>query len=146
MIYDIICYNGEKELFEIRYNILSPFVDEFIVVEFDKTFSGKTKSWRFIEDFKGHKFKNVCYHGIEEKDYSKYKELAENSPNTKGAEHWKREFMQKESIKDALAVHHLKDSDIVFISDCDELPNIQEYVKMRYGLSQNDIGAKETKE
>ena len=48
MIYDVVCYNGEKELFEIRYNILKDFVDEFIVVEFDKTFSGQLKPWHFI--------------------------------------------------------------------------------------------------
>src|SRR3990167_10889417 len=118
-IIDVCTYNGEKELLEIRQNILKDFVDEFIVVEFDKTFSGQPKSWRFIEDFKGEKFKDVCYHGIEEKDYSKYKELAENSPNTKGAEHWKTEFMQKESIKDCLT--HLKDNDICFIGDVDEI-------------------------
>src|SRR3990167_7450421 len=128
-IIDVITYNGEWELFEIRYNILKDFVDSFIVVEFDKTFSGKSKPWRFIEDFKGYKFKNVCYHGMEEKDYSKYKELAESSPNTKGAEHWKLEFMQKESIKDALAIHHLKDDDIVFIGDCDEIWDIGYVVK-----------------
>lgn len=122
-IIDAVCYNGEKELFEIRYNILKDYVDEFIVVEFDKTFSGQLKPWRFIEDFKGQKFKNVCYHGIEEDTYSKYKKLAENSPNTKGAEHWKTEFIQKESIKDALEIHHLKDDDIVFVGDCDEIWN-----------------------
>ena len=114
-IIDVCIYNGEKDLFEIRYNILKDYVDEFIVVEFDKTFSGQPKPWRFIE----YNFKNVYYHGLEEKDYLKYKELAENSPNTKGAEHWKREFMQKESIKDCLT--HLKDDDIVFIGDTDEI-------------------------
>lgn len=135
MVYDVITYNGEKELFEIRYNILKDYVDQFIVVEFDKTFSGKSKPWRFTEDFKGYKFKNVCYHGIEEKDYIKYKELAESSPNTVGADHWKREFMQKEFIKDVLVIHHLKDDDIVFIGDVDEiwnpenLENITAYLK-----------------
>lgn len=121
MIYDVITYNSEKELFEIRYNILKDYVDQFIVVEFDKTFSGQPKPWRFIEDFKGYKFEKVCYHGIEEKTYLKYKVLAESSPNTKGASHWLLEFMQKESIKDALAIHHLQDDDIIFIGDCDEI-------------------------
>src|SRR3990167_5041530 len=123
MIVDVVTYNGEKELFELRYNILKDYVDSFIVVEFDKTFSGKGKPWRFIEDFKWCKFKNVCYHGVEEKTYIKYKELAESSLNTKGASHWEREFMQKESIKDALLTHHLKDNDIVFIGDVDEVWN-----------------------
>lgn len=134
MIYDICCYNGEKDLFEIRYNILKDYVDQFIVVEFDKTFSGKPKPWRFADDFEVHKFDKAYYHRIEEKDYIKYKELAENSPNTKGAEHWKREFMQKESIKNALL--NLKEDDIVFISDCDEIWKPLEVGDGVYKLSQ----------
>ena len=118
-VIDCVTYNGEKELFEIRYNILKDFVDEFIVVEFDKTFSGKSKESLFLRDFGA--LKGVAYHWHTEKTYSKYKELAENSPNTKGAEHWKTEFMMKESIKDALIAMELKDDDIVFIGDCDEI-------------------------
>jgi hypothetical protein len=45
--------------------------------------------------------------------------LAESSPNTKGAPHWKHEFLQKESIKYGL--QDLKDDDIVFIGDVDEV-------------------------
>ena len=121
MIYDVITYNGEAELFDLRYNILSPYVDEFIVVEFDKTFSGKPKEvlWDHRNDYD-----NVLHYFVEEKEYSKYEKLAKSSPNTeygKGAEHWIREFCQKESIKDCLT--HLKDDDIVFISDCDEIWN-----------------------
>src|SRR3990167_9149591 len=117
-IIDCVSYNGERELFEIRYNILKDYVDEFIVVEFDKTFSGKSKEWEMI--YEGVKPK-VSWKGVTEEQYSKYKELAENSPNTKGAEHWKLEFMQKESIKDCLT--HLKDDDTVFVGDCDEIWN-----------------------
>lgn len=119
MIVDVITYNGEEELFELRYDILKDYVDEFIVVEFDKTFSGKPKPYLFhphiYNDIK------IRYFPIPEKIYSKYKELAESSPNTKGADHWKTEFMQKESIKDALT--HLKDDDICFIGDVDEIWN-----------------------
>src|SRR3990167_8738939 len=118
MIYDVVSYNGEKELFEIRYNILKNYVDEFIVVEFDRTFSGKEKFMRPINLAWPPKVKHFL---VTEEQYSKYKELAENSPNTKGAEHWKLEFMQKESIKDCLT--HLNDDDLVFIGDCDEIWN-----------------------
>lgn len=124
MIIDVITYNGEGELFDLRYNILKDYVDEFIVVEFDKTFSGKPKEQLFTSMFMlGEKvfllYPKVKYKWITEKQYSKYKDLAESSPNTKGADHWKMEFMQKESIKDCLT--HLKDDDIVFIGDCDEI-------------------------
>lgn len=118
-IIDCTTYNGEKELFELRYNILKDYVDEFRVVEFDKTFSGREKDWLFDnpDDTK------IVYYQVREEDYEKYRELAENSPNTIGADHWKREFMQKESIKDCLT--DLKDDDIVFIGDCDEIWNPQ---------------------
>lgn len=117
-IVDVICFNGEYDLFDLRYNILKEYVDEFIVVEFDKTFSGRDKViGAFPIDWM--KLPKVSYHFIDQGLYYKYKDLAESSPNTIGAEHWKREFMQKESIKDCLT--HLNDNDIVFIGDCDEI-------------------------
>jgi hypothetical protein len=118
-IIDVVTYNGERELFEIRYNILKDYVDEFIVVEFDKTFSGKPKEWKFSKDFTEEQLPKVWYREITEDEYEIYMDLAHNSPNTQGADHWKREFCQKESIKDCL--RHLQDDDIVFIGDCDEI-------------------------
>ena len=119
MIIDCFSYNGESELFEIRYNILSPFVDEFRVIEFDKTFSGKWKQSKFIQHWD-----KVKHYFIAEKIWGKYQNEAKESPNTeygKGAEHWVREFCQKEALKDCLT--DLKDGDIVLIGDVDELPD-----------------------
>lgn len=117
MIVDCVTYNGEKDIWDIHYNVLKEHVDQFIVIEFDKTFSGKPKEPTFpTEEYQDVKY---CFHT--EDFYSKYKKFAEESPNTKGADHWKREFMQKESIKDALT--HLKDDDIIFIGDVDEVWN-----------------------
>src|SRR3990167_762313 len=97
MIVDVITFNGESELFEIRYNVLKDFVDEFRVIEFDKTFSGKPKESAFNQHYAKVK------HYIHSEDiWGKYKELA-----------------QKESVKDALG--GIKDEDIVFIGDCDEI-------------------------
>ena len=50
-IYDITTFNGEYELFEIRYQILKDYVNEFRVIEFDKTFSGKPKEKTLGEEF-----------------------------------------------------------------------------------------------
>lgn len=115
MVIDVITYNGEAELFEIRYNILKDHVNEFIVVEFDKTFSGKPKE----STFKYQDWPKVKYCFVTEDTWSKYLEMARESPNTQGAEHWKTEFAQKESIKDCLT--HLNNDDTVFIGDCDEI-------------------------
>ncbi len=121
MIIDVCSYNGEVDLFRLRYKILAPYVDEFIVVEFDKTFSGRDKPFygkELDESFSDWQDK-IRYNYVTESTYGKYQALAESSPNTKGAAHWTREFKMKESIKDCLT--HLKDEDTVFIGDCDEI-------------------------
>lgn len=118
-IIDCILYNGEAEIFDIRYNILKDFVSEFVVCECPITFSGKEKPLLFpqIQD----KYKNVKYYVIDRINTKEEIEQAENSPNTIGAKHWVQEFLIKEQIKKALT--HLKDEDIVFIGDCDEIWN-----------------------
>lgn len=126
MVVDVVTFNGEYDLFELRYQILKDYVDEFIVVEFDKTFSGKDKP-NYVKESANifydpiNQWPKVKYFSIEDPAWEKYRELAASSPNTQGAEHWKTEFMMKESIKDCLT--HLSDDDIVFIGDCDEIWN-----------------------
>lgn len=123
MVIDVCTINDEIDIWEVHYKTLFDYVDEFIVVEFDKTFSGKNKQPLGLrEDIWFDpiaQWPKVRYFLLNENDYEKYRELAENSPNTIGAEHWKREFMQKESIKDCLT--HLQDDDIVLIGDVDEV-------------------------
>lgn len=118
-VIDVVTYNGEKELFDIRYNILKDYVDEFIVIEFDKTFSGKDKPYYFKEI--AYKYPKVKYGFFGENVWHKYMDLAKSSPNTKGAEHWSEEFCQKEYIKDAISFLNLNDDDLVFVGDCDEV-------------------------
>ena len=123
MIYDIITYNGESELFDLRYQILKDYVDEFRVIEFDQTFSGKPKESTFNQNWP-----KVKHYFVIEPIWSKYKDLAKSSPNTefgKGAEHWIREFAQKEAIRDCLT--DLNDDDIVFIGDVDEIPDMNQF-------------------
>jgi len=123
MIYDIFTFNGEYDLLEIRLNILSDYVDEFIIVEATTTFSGKDKPLYYEKEKERYKkWENkIKYHVVRPEDEEKYVAMANVSPNTRGAEHWKKEFCQKECIKDALV--HLKDDDIVFVGDCDEIWN-----------------------
>ncbi|MEK6829226.1 MAG: hypothetical protein AABY15_03795 [Nanoarchaeota archaeon] len=119
MIYDICTFNGESELFEIRYNILKDFVDEFRVIEFDETFSGKPKPVLFAQNWP-----EVKSYYITEDIWSKYEDEAKESPNTqygRGAKHWITEWAMKESLKEVLT--DLKDDDIVLVSDCDEIPD-----------------------
>lgn len=115
MIVDICLYNGESDLFDLRYKILKSTVDKFIVCEAPTTFSGKPKKLSFQKK----NYRRVEYFVIDENYSPDEIALAESSPNTQGASHWKHEFLQKESIKKALT--GLNDDDIVFIGDCDEI-------------------------
>jgi len=89
-VFDLFTFAGEYDLLEIRFNILKDYVDKFIVVEFDKTFSGKNKQPLFPQRFKN--LDNVSWYVYTENHYEQYRKLAENSPNTKGASHWVTEF------------------------------------------------------
>lgn len=136
MVFDVITYNGEQEMLEIRLNILAPYVDKFIICEAKTTFTGKPKPLYFSAQEKFFKkwWKKIDYFIIEE-DYTPQEiALAESSPNTKGAAHWKHEFLQKESIKKALV--NLQDNDTVFIGDADEIwtPNAKYFVDRPYKI------------
>ncbi len=116
-IIDVCSFNGEFELWDLHYNVLKDHVDQFIVCEAPTTFSGKEKPLYFKEI--SHLYPDVSYYDIDENWTEEEKMLAWNSPNTAGAPHWTREFLQKESIKKALI--HLNDNDLVFIGDVDEI-------------------------
>jgi len=121
MIIDIFTFNGEYDLLEIRLNILDKFVDQFIIVEAPTTFSGNKKPLYYeIQKDRYKKWHDkIKYHVIDENYTNEEIALAWNSPNTGGAEHWVREFLQKESARKALT--HLKDDDICFVGDLDEI-------------------------
>lgn len=118
---DVFTFNGEYDLLEIRLNILNDYVDEFIIVEAPTTFSGKPKPLYYDQNKDRYKqwHSKIKYFVVDENYTAEEIAQAENSPNTRGAAHWKREFLQKESIKKAIT--HLKDDDLCFIGDVDEI-------------------------
>lgn len=117
MIVDVCTYNGEEDLWDLHYNVLKAHVDQFIVCEAPTTFSGQPKPLYF-EQIR-HQYPDVSYYVIDENWTEEEKMVAWNSPNTVGAAHWTREFLQKESIKKSLT--HLADADVVFVGDVDEI-------------------------
>lgn len=125
-IYDIFTYNGEVDILDIRLHVLADVVDQFIIVEAPTTFSGKPKPLYFKEqqDRFAEFADKIIYFVID--DYPNDPSilaLADSSSNVPkdGPEHWRREFYQKESIKKALV--GLRDTDICFIGDVDEIWN-----------------------
>jgi len=150
MVVDVFTYNGEVDILRLRLAILSPYVDRFIIVEAKTTFSGFAKKlyWMRDETHFQEYWSKITYFVIDE-DYSADEiALANSSPNTRGAAHWKREFLQKESIKKALV--NLKDSDRVYIGDVDEIwdphyvPQTLEKLRLRvYAYYLNNLSSEE---
>ncbi len=135
MIFDVFMFNGEFDVLEIRLNILNDYVDKFIIVEAPVTFSGNKKPLYFLEQEKRFEkwLPKIKYYVVDVDDPILW-EMARKSPNTeygKGASHWLREFVIKESIKKALI--GLDDEDVCFISDCDEIWNPETLTKIREG-------------
>ncbi len=126
MVIDLCFFLNEADLLGVRFNILGPYVDRFIVVESTHTFSGVPKALGFdIGRYPKWKDK-ITYYVVNDypNDEEIYK-MALLSPCTgAGEEYWLREFYIKESARKALK--DLGDKDVVFISDLDEIwnPNI----------------------
>lgn len=126
-VYDLFYLLNELDLLEIRLNILNDYVDQFVIVESTETFSGMPHELQYEkhkERFAKWKDK-ITYYVVNDfpKDTSLL-EMAKNNSNVGAGEHyWVREFYQKESAKKALAKLNLNDTDVVFVSDLDEIWN-----------------------
>ncbi|MBE7703281.1 MAG: hypothetical protein E7Z89_04435 [Cyanobacteria bacterium SIG28] len=111
MIYDCFTYFNEELLLELRLNYLDEIVDKFVIIEANKTFSGKPKGQNFdINKFK--KFKDkIIYVFLEE------------LPETQNP--WVIESYQRNYIQEVLKRENAKDDDIVIVSDVDEIPSVR---------------------
>ena len=118
---DLFTYNGEEDLLEIRLNTLDSYVDEFIICEARSTFSRfeKPMHWEAQKERFKKWWPKIKYFIIED-NYS-YEQVidAYNSKYTDKQPRWMHEFLQKEEIK--YAIEHLKDDDLVYVGDVDEI-------------------------
>lgn len=121
-IIDIFSFCGEYDVLELRLNILNDAVDQFIICEGDETTAGNPKP-RYFELQRERYVKwahKIKYHIFAPYTDPALSYLADMSPGVpKNMHWWRREFIQKESMRYALT--HLHDEDKVFIGDVDEI-------------------------
>ncbi len=140
MIYDIFSFNNELDMLELRLNILDPYVDKFVLVEANKTFSGVDKPLYYEENKERFKkfHDKIIHHKVLDSPTSfddpncdqEILQMALNSDNvTRDHICWLIEFYQKESIKKALI--DLNDYDLCIVSDVDEIWNYELVEKMK---------------
>ena len=110
-IYDVIPFFDEVPLLELRFELLNPYVDYFVVSESPWTFSGREKPLyfkQFRDRYKKFESK-ICYHVFED-----------NDPNWN---QWQRSFAHKGSALENV-ISSLEEDDIIISSDADEIPDL----------------------
>jgi beta-1,4-mannosyl-glycoprotein beta-1,4-N-acetylglucosaminyltransferase len=110
MLYDCFLYFDEKELLELRINILKDVVDGFIVTDANLTFKGDPKPFTCLD--------TIRELGLpEDKIQVLHVELPpkEVAPNP-----WVREYAQRDSL--AVGMRMTSPDSVFFFSDVDEIP------------------------
>jgi hypothetical protein len=144
-VIDCFPFFNEKELLELRLNLIGDYVDEFIISELNYTHSGKKKDFicrQLVEDLGfSNKVKvieveiNEDTLSADEIDYYNSKE----SESSKEVYAWTRERLQRDAV-----IRNIKDydDDVVFIlGDCDEIinPDFIKYFSEVCRNTQNNI-------
>lgn len=130
-VIDCFIFYNELELLTYRLNSLNDVVDYFIIVESTHTFSGKEKELIFNNNknlFEN--FKDKIIHIIVDDFPYKYPNI-----NYQNKEQWENEYHQRNSISLGLSKLNIDNSDIIIISDVDEIPDIERLYEMKYNKS-----------
>ena len=108
-IFDCFLYNGEKDIVSLRFEIMGPFVEKFVIIESSKTFSGLDKPFYFESD-------RILWGKWEEKiQYVKIEEV----DLTAGA--WSVEHFLRNELKHVVPA---SGDDLIIIADADEIVNL----------------------
>lgn len=120
-IVDCFPYFNEKELLELRINLLQNVVDKFIIVDADHTHKGDPKPF-------------TCKNTLKELGLlsDKIQVIELNLPSySEESDSWVRERMQRNA-----ASGYLEDGDVCIVSDCDEIIN-PEFVQYYANVARN---------
>lgn len=123
MIYDLQMFSGEYDTLEIKFNVLSPYVDKFIIVEGMETFSGNPKILYWIERDRDRfeEWENkVIYYIVDRYDNEDVLKQMEGRPYVDEPA-FQRAFYQKEMLRKVLEKENPSDDDIVYYGDTDEI-------------------------
>lgn len=110
MIYDCIPFFNELDILKLRMQILSPYVDKFVLEESTVTFSGEPKEMIFAKN-------REMFREFEDKIIYV---AVDNSPMSGVTTHERDKFQKNQLIR---GMEMCKNDDIVIFSDVDEIPD-----------------------
>ena len=123
-IIDTTTYFEEKMMMELRFNILSPFVDKFVVCEARYSHSGKEKDVKFNKnDFP--EFENKITHLIVDREPNNI--VKKNNLNTSELRLNSIYRIQEQRNYIRNALKDFSNNDYVIYSDNDEIPNLENF-------------------
>uniref|UniRef100_A0A7N0T7G6 Uncharacterized protein n=1 Tax=Kalanchoe fedtschenkoi TaxID=63787 RepID=A0A7N0T7G6_KALFE len=111
-VFDAVLFNNEVEMLSIRWQELSPYVDEFVLLESNSTFTGLPKP--FIFQSEKQKFEFV-------KSRLTYGRIGGRF--RKGENPFVEEAYQRVALDQLLRAAGIKDDDLLIMSDVDEIPS-----------------------
>ena len=116
MIIDCFSYFNEEELLELRLRLLYNKVDKFVITEADRNHKGNPKPMTLLNTLKR---MDISLEKI-------YYVPVMLPSSEEESDNWVRERMQRDA-----AAAYIKDDDVAYISDCDEIldPNHVEYIE-----------------
>jgi hypothetical protein len=117
MIIDCFPYFNEEELLELRLRLLYSKVDKFVITEADHTHSGIPKRMTLLNTLKKMdiSLEKIWYVPV------MLPSILQESNN------WVRERMQRDA-----AAQYIRETDIAFIGDCDEILNPEHIQYIKY--------------
>ncbi len=128
-IYDCTTFYNENFILDVRFNILDPFVDKFVICESGYSHSGQKKKFNFdINKF--NKFKDKIIYLKIDKEPEDLKYLIENGEKKETKEDArvnaiKRIAYQRNFIKEGII--DASKNDLILYSDNDEIPNLKNF-------------------
>jgi beta-1,4-mannosyl-glycoprotein beta-1,4-N-acetylglucosaminyltransferase len=128
-IFDTFIYSGEEVLLISRIDYLSPYVDFFVIVESEETFSG---NYREVDL------------NFQQQIHSRYGDKIRwiKIDRLIGKDPWEREAFQRQLICDGL--EDIQRGDVVMLSDLDEIPS-HKYLETLSKLDHEEIFIAEMK-
>ena len=126
-VFDCTTFYNENMMLELRFNILDPYVDKFVITGSKYSHSGEKKKLNFdINKFKDFK-KKINYIVVENEPNNLFDEtklhLDKSGNNQIRENSIKRIALQRDSLTSG--IEEADENDYIFYSDNDEIPRFE---------------------